>query len=194
MSITTRKQNFLTDIREERLPGWGAFVASNAEASRFFDEQSNGMDRSAEDGQLYLYEKYRDQYRRGHDQVNTRIAEQYREENKNPETWELRYIKHMKIEYIKFGSPNGTFYVFPKNPKRRPKVPYWYTVDELIEIMVSGAGALAAAFDCLPARPDALDGDLPAPGENHVKLDMTGAEPVREYKRWRERNERKGFR
>lgn len=173
--LVERNRKFYRDMNQSRLPGWEAFVVSDQKAIDFITKQEEGMRRGLVDDDEVLYEKFEKGYREAHRRVNNIIAEKYREQNRDPEMWELRYLRWMSIEYVKFNSPYGTFFVFPLPPRRRPKVPYWYTAEEMIGIMSSGAGAIAAAFEQLPARPESLSAK-PGIGEEFMTIDFTGSE------------------
>lgn len=107
-------------------------------------------------------------------QANETIAEEYRQ-RVPPEEWELRYIKWMKIRFLRMTCPAGEFYLVPRRPNRRPRAEFWYTVDEMIDMVSSPAVQSAiAVFGVLPSRPEEVK---LGPGEKHFHVDFTELEP-----------------
>ena len=102
--------------------------------------------------------------------VNHDLATAHRKENEDPETWELRYLRWMKeIKHIKCEGEWGMFYIVPAKPKKLPRHPNWFTVDELIEILGSESTMAAIKlFKALPIRSEVLG--LPPKGEKHLHV------------------------
>ena len=80
----------------------------------------------------------------------------------------------MQIAYIKFDSPKGEFYLVPRTPKRKPGVPHWYTVDEMLTLVRPGIADLIKMSDGLPDRDKVFK--PPGPGEQVIHIDATGPE------------------
>ena len=179
-----RLDKFLRWVTQERLPGWEEYLDNNSEAYNRMDGYRLKVDDSIKDADEILFERAVGGLKEAWEKINLAIAEKYRELNPDPETWELRYVRWMKIKYMKFGCEMGTFYVVPKKPERRPKAKHWFTVDEMLDILNCPATVAAIkAFKQMPVRPDSL----PSPGEDekHLVANFTddGRPPV--YYRFR---------
>ena len=162
-------------VERERLPGWEAFFARDAEAEKWTLNQEQRVLGSLRHEDEVIFERALGSWVMAWERVNERLAEEYRVANEDPETWELRYIKWMKkIVYIKFGSPMGDFYLVPKKPRKKPKAAHWYTVDEMLGMLNPAVVAAIEMAGSLPVRPETLPG--PEPGEKHMLVDMTGPE------------------
>jgi hypothetical protein len=163
------REDFLT-MDEEKLPGFMDFIRSSESARETLKKRFIDIERAANDVDKILYDQSLNSYRAAWWRVNEIIAEQYRKENKDPELWELRYIKFMKIKFIKFESDLGEFYLVPFEPKNRPRSDHWYTVDEMIAIC-EYSGKYKKAMECfgqLPARPKRIT--PPPRGEKHLYI------------------------
>lgn len=160
----------LDTVRQERLPGWSDYLATTPEAFRFIDSQWSKITRAIQDEDEVLFERALAGWRKGWARVNYILAERYREKVPDIEQQELRYLKWMKIQYIKLECKLGVFYLVPQRPSRKPRVQHWYTVDEMIDILGSPAtvGAIKA-FKTLPVRPGMLEN--PVKGEKHLVID-----------------------
>lgn len=155
---------------QEKLPGFMDFVRSSESAKDTFHKRFADLERAAKDGDKILYDDAHNSFRAAWWRVNEIIAENYRKENEDPELWELRYIKFMKVKFIKFESDLGEFYLVPFEPKKQPKSKYWYTVDEMVA-MCEEAGKFKKLMECfgqLPARPEKIP--PPPRGEKHAYI------------------------
>lgn len=169
-----RFQRVSMEIHDEKLPGWEAFLASDEKANAFMQKKGELIAATYMDEDEVLHERALNAWRKACDRVNEILAEKYREENSDPELWELRYIKWMKITYIHFTSERGDFYLLPKRPKKKPRVKHWYTVDEMLDMLHPTTVAVLAMSTTMPIRPEQLTG--PARGEKHMHIDLTGEE------------------
>lgn len=181
-------------IEDERLPGWANYLEADSAARKWIDEQYNKMLAAIRDDDEVLFERAAASWRKAFFRLNERLAERYRQAHPDPETWELRYFKWMtKVIFIKFECPLGTFYLVPRQPKKKPRAKYWYTADEMIDMLHPATAAAINTFGQLPVRPESLS--EPGKGEKFMHIDLTGGQPVVKYQiRKRGRDGRKGLR
>lgn len=172
--LINRAKEVQRRIEENKLPGADEFVAANPKARSFISEHRSRAERALRDRNEVNLEDALAQLVRGWNHVNVTLAEEHRGERGEPETWDLRYVKWMKLEYIRFDSPRGEFYLYPRKPRRSPKVDRWYTVDEMLNMLKPGVTAAIKIFDVLPCRPERLPG--PERGERFLHVDMSGDE------------------
>lgn len=162
-------------VAEEKLPGVDELLESDEAAAGWIREQEHRIWSSIRDLDEILFERSLASWIRGWEKLNEIVAEDYRKTHPGPETWELRFIKWMKIKFIHFESEKlGSFYLVPKRPKRRPRAEHWYTVDEMLDMLHPNIAATINTFGCLPARPESLEG--PERGEKHLTIDLTDPE------------------
>lgn len=147
----------LWEVEADKLPGWDAVVADNEKARSTLRERYHRIRIAMEDEDTVVFSWSLASWRSACERVNQIVAEGYRERNRDPAKWELRYVKWMRIKYMRFDSPLGEFFVVPRMPKRPPKVDHWYTVDEMIGFLEPGAAALINTFKKLPQRPESLE-------------------------------------
>lgn len=159
-------------IEDERLPGWANYLERDPTARKWLDEQYDKMLSAVIDDDEVLLERAAGGWKKGFIRVNERVAEAYRKNNPDPETWELRFFKWMKIVYMKFESELGDFYLLPRPPRKKPKTKYWYTADEMIDMLHPVTAEAINTFKQLPIRPEELPG--PEKGEKHMHVDLTG--------------------
>lgn len=166
---------------EVKLPGADHMAGQVEEFARWMGEQLEKVELAIRDEDEVLFERSLASWMKGWERLNEMVAEEYREETPNPESWELRYLKWMKIAFVKFESEVfGLFYIYPRRPKRRPQARQWYTADEMIDILENPATLAAInTFGAMPARAEDLKG--PARGEKHLTVDFTGDVPVMAY-------------
>lgn len=174
-----RRLQLETDrIHDERLPGWEKALADDQTVAGRIGELVIRIENAIRDEDEIRYEKEIADHAKEWERVNGLVAECYRVTNTDPETWELRYIKWMKISFIKFDSPMGEFFLTPHMPKKKPKARHWYTVDEMIMMVRGPIAELIKMSDRLPDRPEVLK--PPGPGEKVLHIDATGP-TVRTY-------------
>jgi len=161
-------------IESERLPGWGAFLDGDEKANRYLTQREQVILDTYRDEDEILFGQAVEAWEKVWERVNERLAERYRKENKDPDLWELRYIKWMKITYIHFTSEKGDFYLLPRRPRKKPRVEHWYTVDEMLDMLHPTIAAALTMSDVLPPRPGSLKG--PSRGEKYLVVDCTGPE------------------
>lgn len=167
-------------IEEEMLPGAQLMADGDDDVTDWLRELEHRIRSAIADEDEVLFERSLASLIRAWERINELIAEEYRERETDPEQWELRYVKWMKIKFIRFESPEfGTFYVVPQRPRRKPRTNRWYTVDEMIDMLHPTVSAAIKTFGELPSRPEDVPG--PAPGEKHMQIDLTGPKPVITY-------------
>lgn len=177
--LDARFRAALDRIASERLPGSEAFFDRDSKALKVINDRLERVQSAIRDEDEVIFERALPGLVRAWGRVNEILAEKYRAANEDPTRWELRYIKWMKIKFIKFGSPLGDFYLVPRRPKKKPRVKHWYTADEMIDMLTPGVAETIKAFGSLPVRPESLEG--PDIGERHMHIDLTGDEAVIRY-------------
>lgn len=176
VELEIRRQQIIARQVSENLPSFDEHVAGSEEIGRRLDGQLRLMAAAVRDCDEVNLDKGLEAWIKICQEVNENLAEQYRQANPDPETWELRYFKWMvRVIFVRFDSPLGEFYLVPRKPRRRPKAKYWYTADEMIDMLHTGVANVINAFGALPIRPTDLS--PPGPGEQHVHIDLTGPEP-----------------
>lgn len=116
-----------------------------------------------------LFEQATGAWQKANNRVNELVAEEYRKQHSDPEIWELRYVKWMvRVQYIAVTCPKGDFLIYPRRPAKRPSLPNWYTVDEVIDMLHPTTVAAIQLSDRLPIRPESLG--KPKPGEKHLHV------------------------
>lgn len=165
-------------INDEMLPGWREALEANPGLKSEISQLAARIENAIRDEDEIRYEEVAIPFARLHDQLNVIVAEEYRAKNTDPELWELRYIKWMKISFIKFDSPMGEFFLTPRTPKKTPKARHWYTVDEMMSLVRGPVAELIKMGGVLPDRADVLQ--PPGPGERVIHIDAT-SQPVRTY-------------
>jgi hypothetical protein len=163
----------LAKLEDQRLPGANDHLAQNGDVAKWMTGQQAKIERAIGDEDDILYERSVGGWLKGWEKINTTLAEAYREST-DPEEWELRYVRWMKIIYMKFECEMGIFYIVPRKPETKPKAKHWFTVDEMLEILGSPTTvAVIQTFKSLPVRPKSIDDRVPA-GEKHLIMDFTG--------------------
>jgi hypothetical protein len=176
--LTQRHQREIDTLLAEQLPGWEEALSSDAKLKGEVEDVRTRIENAIRDDDEIRYEEKLAEYTEKWEQVNTLAAEAYRAKNSDPELWELRYIKWMKILFIKFETPMGEFFLTPRTPKKTPRARHWYTVDEMIAMVRGPVAELIKMAGVLPDRPEALK--PPRPGEKIIHIDATGP-TVRTY-------------
>lgn len=162
---------------EVNLPELEAHLAAAPDKARKHADHLHRMSVAVRDADEVNLEKSINEWVNLCRDINETIAEAYRVAQTDPEMWELRYVRWMtRVTFIRFESPYGEFFVVPQKPRKNPRAKYWYTVDELLDLLTPGVAATIKAFGQLPARPESLAG--PKPGEQHLHVDLTGDKPV----------------
>lgn len=175
-----RRHHAIADSEGQFLPGFDEYLENNADVAHRFEDQKQRMEGAVRDADEANLEQCLNAWRKICQQVNETLAEEYRQANPDPELWELRFFKWMtRVVFIRFESPLGEFYLVPQRPKRKPKAKYWYTADEMIDMLHPNVAATITTFGQLPIRPESLE--PPGPGERFIHIDATGDEPVIRY-------------
>jgi hypothetical protein len=163
---------------QEYLPGFDAFIEKHPEATKWLDEQCFRMDKAIHDNDPVLFERALGSWAKAVERVNELVAEEYRQAHSDPLTWELRFFKWMaRVKWMKFDCALGEFYVVPRPPAsgRKPKAKYWYTADEMIDMLQPGVAIAIKGFQQLPTRPDSL----PGPDTGEATMHLKPGDPVR---------------
>lgn len=142
-----------------------------AAAALWIGKQRKRIDVARRDEDEILFEKALTSWEKAFEKLNRICGEGYRAECPNPEEWPLRYFRWMKVQYMKLECDLGIFYIVPRIPKRKPRVPHWLTADEMIDILANPAMIASIKMFGLPVRPETLEG--PKPGEKHMIINMT---------------------
>lgn len=171
-TLLLRLQEETTRFHSERLPGWETFLAGDSRISAYLDDLQQRVKNAIRDADGVRFEKELKSIEKAWNRLNEIVAEDYRKTHEDPNLWDLRFVKWMKIAFIKFGSPRGDFYLVPRMPSRLPKAAHWYTVDEMLTFVRPEIAALLEMSDQLPQRPDILV--PPGPGENVLHVDASG--------------------
>jgi hypothetical protein len=179
IKMTARFWQAAIKVQNERLPGWEAFLATDPKAKGYMNEKEERLLIAFRDDDDILFDQYIESWAKAWERINEVVAEKYRKENTDPEEWQLRYIKWMKITYIHFTSKKGDFYLLPRRPRKKPKATHWYTVDEMLDMLHPVTVAAMKLSDVMPMRPESVKG--PAPGEKHLIVDCTGPEVTARY-------------
>lgn len=178
-SMEARRQQLMATQKEENLPEYAERVASDPKIAAWIADQEARMLAAIRDTDDVLFDKAVSAWQKATVRVNELIADDYYTKNPDPELWDLRYLKWMtKVVSIHFTSPLGDFHVYPRHP-RGPRVKRWYTADELINMLHPGVAAVINMTGQLPIRPEEIP--RARPGENILKVDLTGPEPVIKY-------------
>jgi hypothetical protein len=169
-------QKATSRVEAERLPGWQEHMDQDPSVGDWMAKQLAKVERAIRDEDDILFDRALGGWLKGWDKVNTAIAEKYRLENTDASTWQLRYVKWMKLKYMKFECDMGTFFIVPRKPSRKPRAQHWFTVDEMLDILNSPATVAAIkTFESLPVRPGSME--KPKAGEKHLVMDFTKEEP-----------------
>jgi len=171
------------EMEAMRLPVWSELLERNKKAATTVRERRERVADAMRDEDEVLFMRALRSWQMAWSRVNEVLAEEYRQANPDPEGWELRYFKWMKIKFIHFDSPLGEFYLVPRAPRRQPKGVTWYTADEMIAMLEPGVAATILGFKKLPVRFESLSG--PAKGEQHMHIDLTGPETVVKCDLWK---------
>lgn len=162
----------LEKLEDQRLPGANEHLAQNDDVAKWMIGQQEKIERAIRDEDDILYERSVGGWLKGWEKINTALAEDYRKST-DPEEWELRYVRFMKIVYMKFECEMGTFFIVPRKPKTKPKAKHWFTVDEMLDLLDTPATVAAIqTFKSLPVRPGSIDDRVPE-GEKHLIMDFT---------------------
>lgn len=177
--LAKRQAEVEAQLANSLLPGAEVVLSQNAQAIDWLTRQNERIRAAIDDENEALFDQALGSLVRGTERANQIVAERYRKETP-VEKWELRYVKWMRIQYIRFGSPWGDFVVIPHPPVYRPSWPVWYTVDDLIALVdyPEMVTSVLAAFHCLPQRQGA---ELPQPkfGEQMTVVDPCLPDPTK---------------
>ena len=172
VAMLARHKKTLRRVEEEKLPGFIDYFKSSSEARTWILDKLGDAERALDEGDEFLFEKGLNSYVKGCGKINQVLAERYRKNNTNPEEWELRYVRFMRIKYIKFGSELWDFYLVPMPPRGKPKASHWYTVAEMMDILDNETAASAMkVFKILPVRPESTE--KPYVGDKVLVVDVT---------------------
>ena len=158
--------------QQDRLPGWEACFAKEPKIKPWIESLEERVQNAIRDEDRVHFEKELGALVKAWNRVNELIAEEYRAEHPDPADWELRYVKWMKLVYIKFDSPLGEFCLVPRPPRRQPKVDTWYTVDEMQALLRPEIAEFIKSVGVLPKRPEGLK--PPGPGEQVIRIGPEG--------------------
>jgi len=177
--LAKKLRTILETLERQKLPGFADFIKSNSKARDSLMSKFDGIERGLRDTDEILFDQSMNGFKNVCWAVNQSIAEKHRK-LLPPEEWDLRYIRFMKIKFIKFGCELGEFYLVPYTPRVRPRSPHWFTVDEMIDMIDNPLTvSTILAFSGLPVRPEALKG--PGPGEKHMIVDFTSGKMEVKY-------------
>ncbi len=179
-TLVTRTMSAIRETILESLPGVEAYLSREMKAGAWVAEQEAKMASALRDNDRILTERAFNTWRKAIERVNEILAEEYRQAHPDATLWELRYLKWMtKVQYVRFESPLGEFFVLPRMPLKRPKAAHWYTVDEMIDMLHPSVSATILAFSALPVRPGAVP--KVGPGEKVLHIDATGPQVEMHY-------------
>lgn len=158
-------------VRADQLPGFEECLDQYPSIKKSVDAAWALMEGAIKDDDVVRFEGAADQWIEACHHINELVAEAYRLANTDPELWELRYVKWMThLTYIRCESLLGTFYIVPRRPRIRPKAPYWYTADELADMLHPAIAQVLSFAGALPVRPDSVR----APGRDEKVLHIYG--------------------
>lgn len=160
------------EIRKDRLPGWEA-VFYEPKVLKWMLERENAVFQAVNDEAEIRFAESLERYKAGWFRINRNVAEKYRKENPDPTTWELRYLRYMKVAFIRCESAAGEFYITPR--PRRPKPGVRAISVEELEALLSN-DVTKKAFELFGGLPmDESEFKQPPEGENHLHF-YAGAE------------------
>jgi len=169
--LRLRSQQELDAILEARLPGWETFLASDPKIGGWMGTLQGRVINAIRDEDEVRLRDALASIAKAWRRVNELVAEAYRQTTQ-PEAWELRYIRWMKVAFIRFSSPMGDFYVVPRASSHHPRPKHWYTVDEMLTFLKPPMAALLQMTGTLPEMGATLPG--PGPDEKILRIDATG--------------------
>lgn len=179
-TLSTRTMRAIRDMILEALPGLDAYIIRNPKAASWIAEQEGKIDAALLDADRILTERAFNSWKKAIERINEILAEEYRQAHPDAEMWELRYLKWMtKVQYLRFESPLGEFFVLPRLPTKRPKAAHWYTADEMIDMLHPSVSATILAFGILPVRPSAVP--KAGAGDKVLHIDATGPQVEMRY-------------
>jgi len=170
--LRDRLENEITRLMADLLPGWEKFFASNPKVKAWTDAVAAKVGVAIRDEDRARFDKDLPSVTQAWERINERLAEEYQKSVADPELWELRYIKWMKISYIKFESPLGELYMVPRRSSKRPVGVEWCTVDEMLTWLHPTVAAVINMSGKWPPRNPVLK--PPALGEQLITVDATG--------------------
>lgn len=161
-------------VQEALLPGWDKVLANDPTHDKKLTTCRELLITAAQNGEEHAFERISAEWLGLWREVNETVAERYRQETE-PEDWDLRYFKWMKVKFMRLTCPAGEFYLVPRKPGRKPRATHWYTADEMIDMMTNEAIRNAIEeFGVLPVRPEE---ERFEPGEGSLHIDFTGEVP-----------------
>jgi hypothetical protein len=172
MNLEQALHEELDKIAANRLPGWEACFVKDPKIGQWLDTLDKRIRNAIRDEDRVRFERELHSIIKAWERINELVAEDYRAKNPDPEQWELRYVKYMKIQYMRFDSPLGEFYVVPRTPRRKPKAEHWYTVDEMLAMLHPPVVELIKFANSMPKRPESLS--PPGPGEQVISIGPEG--------------------
>jgi hypothetical protein len=170
--MAKRLREAVNRVVDAHLPGASEYADNNPTIKAWIDKQAARAKQAVDDRDEILFDNAIGTWAKAWERVNELLAEEYRAKTPQPELWELRYVKWMKINSITFTSPHGDFVLYPRPPKWPPTDARWFTADEMIDMVSTpGIAASIAAFGGLPVRPESLT--KPVTGEQDLVVDLT---------------------
>jgi len=170
--LRERLERELARLKADLLPGWEAFFVSNPRVKEWTDAVAAKVQVAIRDEDRTRFDKAMPDVVQAWERINERLAEAYKSTVTDPELWELRYVKWMKLSYIRFESPLGELYLVPRRTSKRPVGVQWCTVDEMLDWVHPTVAAVINMSGKWPPRN--LELKPPAVGEQVIRIDATG--------------------
>lgn len=171
-SLEERRRSIVAAQEATNLPEFQFRVDADPAMGKWIVEQVSRMDAAIRDIDEVLFDQAAGAWQKAAHRVNEIIAEEYRVAHPDVELWDLRYFKWMtRVTFIKFDSPFGEFYLVPRKPRVQPKTMYWYTADEMIDMLHPQVAHTIKTFGVLP---DKRAVPKLKPGEQIIHVDATG--------------------
>ena len=176
MLAEQKLRDVVNHVVTNELPGSLELVERTKDVGDWIDKQRGRIEQAIRDDDDSLLDRGLGAYVKAWERVNELLAEEYRLKYTDPARWELRYVKWMKLQYLRFACELGDFYLVPRPPVRKPKAKHWFTVDEVLAMFEHQVTIdMVHVFASLPIRPESLI--KPASGETdwHITINSSGA-------------------
>ena len=187
--LSDRWEAVLVWEEKEVLPGSRELVTRDDDYMKAFRDMSAEFASAIGSDDAHLFDEVFSRLRKFWGQVNAKVADAYRAENPDPESWELRYFKWMTgVRFLRMDVGGRDLFIVRHPPRRLPKSPHWLTVDELLDILGSSVAMEAIKiFKALPTRKEYLKG--PGAEEKHLHVRVEGETVTAKYDfNWEERS------